>query len=239
MEYFSRQMQDSFTRAQQMFEKAIALDEKFAGAYAALSWTAVTVWYFQWSPDPQTLERGLALAQRAVALDDSLPTAHLASGLVYLMKKQHAQSIAEAERAIALDPNNANAHALFGFILNWVGRAEETIRLIGKAMRLNPRYPSTYLIYLGQAYRLTGQYEEAVAVYKKALARNPDFPAGHLGLAATYSQLGREAEAQAETAEVLRVNPQFSVEVLRQAAPFKDPAPYEWYFAALRKAGLK
>ncbi|MBI3795666.1 MAG: tetratricopeptide repeat protein [Deltaproteobacteria bacterium] len=238
-EYFSRQTKDWFTQARQMFEKAIELDEKFAGAYAALSWTSVTVWYFQWSPDPQTLERSFTLAQRAVALDDSLPTAHGALGLVYLLKKQHDQSIVEAERAIALDPNSANAHAMFGFILNWVGRAEETIGLIEKAMRLNPHYPSIYLIYLGQAYRLTGRYEEAIAVYKKALARNPDFPAGHLGLAATYSELGREAEAQAETAEVLRISPHYSLEIVRQRWPYKDPAVLEHELAAMRKAGLK
>jgi len=40
-------------------------------------------------------------------------------------------------------------------------------------------------------------------------------------------------------AEVLRINPKFSVEVLKQSGPIKDPAQYEWYFAALRKAGLK
>ena len=58
-----------------------------------------------WSQDPQTLERALALAQQAVALDDSLPGAQTVLGFVYLWKKQYEQAIAEAERAIALDPN--------------------------------------------------------------------------------------------------------------------------------------
>jgi adenylate cyclase len=61
----------------------------------------------------------------------------------------------------------------------------------------------------------------------------------HLTLAAVYSELGREAEARAEAAEVLRLNPHFSLEVLRQRAPIKDPAIRERYLAALRKAGLK
>jgi hypothetical protein len=50
---------------------------------------------------------------------------------------------------------------------------------------------------------------------------------------------GRDAEAQAEAAEVLRVNPNWSLEVWRQRVPYKDPAMLERVFAALRKAGLK
>lgn len=61
----------------------------------------------------------------------------------------------------------------------------------------------------------------------------------HLNLAAAYSELGKEAEARAEIAEVLRLNPQFSLEVHKERAPIKDPAMLERHIAALRKAGLK
>ena len=63
---------------------------------------------------PQTLEQAFALAQQAVALDDSLPGAHAILGYVYLWKKQHEQAIAEAERAIALDPNDADGYVTSG-----------------------------------------------------------------------------------------------------------------------------
>ena len=68
----------------------------------------------RWSPAPQTLEQAFALAQKAVALDDSLPISHQLLGYVYLWKKQHEQAIAEAERAIALDPNDADGYELWG-----------------------------------------------------------------------------------------------------------------------------
>jgi hypothetical protein len=61
---------------------------------------------------------------------------------------------------------------------------------------------------------------------------------GHL-LAAVYSELGRETEAQAEAAEVLRINPKFSLAVHKERIPIKDPAMLERQIAALRKAGLK
>jgi hypothetical protein len=46
-------------------------------------------------------------------------------------------------------------------------------------------------------------------------------------------------EARAEAAEVLRLNPKFSLEVHKERAPIKDPGMLERHIAALRKAGLK
>jgi hypothetical protein len=60
----------------------------------------------------------------------------------------------------------------------------------------------------------------------------------HLILAAVYSDLGKDAEARAEAAEVLRLNPNFSLEIHKQRTPIKDPAVLERHLAALRKAGL-
>jgi adenylate cyclase len=84
-----------------------------------------------------------------------------------------------------------------------------------------------------------GRYEEAIIALKKVLALNPNYIDAHLGLAASYGESGREAEAQAEAAEVQRVSPNFSLEGARQRLPYKDPTTLERMLAALRKAGLK
>jgi adenylate cyclase len=152
--------------------------------------------------------------------------------------RQHEQALAENTRALADGPNWFSAHTVQGAILNFMGRPEETITLADQALRLSPR-SLHYLPTLGNAYRLTRRYEEAIAAYKKMLAVIPHHPVAHLGLATVYAESGREEEARAEAAEVLRISPQFSLEALQQRLPYKDPTETERQIAALRKAGLK
>jgi adenylate cyclase len=212
-ELFNRYTQEANAQARQMFEKARELDPQYAEAYAFLGSTYFREWAFQWSQDPQTLEQAFALAQRAVAVDDSLAQAHATLGSVYLWKKQYDQAIAEEERAIALDSNFAEAYTRLGDILKFARRPEEALGLIEKAMRLNPHYPAIYLLFLGTDYRLMGRHEEAIAAFKRALTRNPNLLPPHVSLAICYAELGREEEARAEAAEVLKISPKYSLEV--------------------------
>ena len=237
--YFVRWTQEANAQAQHMWEKATELDPQFALAHILLGWTYFVEWGWQWSQDPQTLERALTLAQRAIALDDASPLAHQLLAGVYLFKKQHEQAPVEAERAIALDPKDAHSYEMLADILTFAGRPEEAIGVLERALRLNPTFPAFLLADLGLAYQLTGRHDEALAALKKALLLNANLLPTHEILAVTYGELGREEEARAELAEVLRLSPSISLEVLRQRLPFKDPAVLERWLAALHKAGLK
>ena len=108
-----------------------------------------------------------------------------------------------------------------------------------QALRRKPFVADEHLSSVGTAYYLAGRPEEAIAPLKQYLTRYPNILGAHLTLAAVYSELGKEAEARAEAAEVLRLNPKFSLEVHKERAPIKDPAMLERHIAALRKAGLK
>jgi adenylate cyclase len=92
---------------------------------------------------------------------------------------------------------------------------------------------------VGKAYALAGQPVEALAPLQRFLSHYLNNLPVHLALAAVYSELGREAEARAEAAEVLRLNPHFSLEVYRQREPLKEPAQLERQLASLRRAGLR
>jgi len=188
VEYYWRFTKETNTQARQMFEKAVALDSQYAEAYARLGWTYWLEWGLRWSADPQTLERALALAQQAVALDDSLPGAHSLLGEVYGRKQQYDQAIAESERAIALDPNNADSYVWQANVLNFAGRPEEALRKLEQAMRLNPRYPPDYVFRLGWTYSLTGRYTEAIATLQESISRNPNIQPAYVVLASSYGQ---------------------------------------------------
>jgi len=82
---------------------------------------------------------------------------------------------------------------------------------------------------------MAGRFEETVLEFKKALQDAPDNLFAHLGLAGTYGLMGREEEARAEAAEVLRINPKFSLDNFAKIVP-KDQSDF---INALRKAGLK
>jgi adenylate cyclase len=129
-----------------MFDKAIALDPKYAFAHAALGNTYFNDWFHQWSNDP-TQSRDLAweLGQQAAALDDSLPAAHSLLVNVYLWRHQHDEAIVEAKRTIALDANSAEGYQALGNVLVFAGRPEEALPMFEKAMRLDPHNRAWYL----------------------------------------------------------------------------------------------
>jgi len=239
LEYMNRFTKEGNDEARSMFQKAIDLDPKFAAASGHMSLTHWLEWAFGWTQDFQCLERALELAQKAAALDDSLPEAYRILGILCLWKKQHAQAIALTERAIGLNPNDADAIAQLGSVLSFAGKPKEGIELVKTAMRLNPMYPVSYLFNLGHAYMLAGRYEEAVAALTRVLHRNPDFHPAHIYLAITYSELGRAAEAQAEGGEFAGKSSPMSWEDWRQRLPYKDEAVIKHFFDVLRKVGVK
>jgi adenylate cyclase len=239
LEYYRRSSKSSNTQARRMFEKAIELDPRFSVAYVFLGHTYRRDWLYRWSQDPQTMERAFELAQKAIELNDSSIYAYELLGYIYLLKdRQHEQAIAMAEKVIALDPNYAGGYGLLAEILSFAGRPEEVIGLMEKAMRLNPRYPAIYLFWLGNAHYQMGWYDEAIAVLKSAVIRRPNHMPTHLFLTASYVELGREEEARAEVAEILRISPDYR-SGSKSLAPWKDQAVPKRIRAALRKAGLK
>jgi adenylate cyclase len=238
--YFFRFNEESNIKARQMFEEALALDPENATACTMLAWTYLMEVRSGWSKSPgRSMEQTVELAQKALALNDTLGATHSLLGHIYLDKRQYEKAIAEAERAVALNPNGADAHAHLGKTLNYVGRWQEAIALLKKAIRINPIPPNWYLIFLGQSYSFAGQYGEAIAMYKTVLQRNPDDLSALIGLAAVYSASGREEKARAAVAEILRIEPKFSLERAAEKSMYKNQADTESMIDSLRRAGLK
>jgi adenylate cyclase len=207
--------------------------------YVFLAANYVQQWAFQQSPDSQTLEQALAAGQRAIALDDTVPWSHSSLGIIYLWQKQYDEALAEMERTVALDPTEALNSAALAEVLSYVGRSEDALEAAEQALRLKPAVADGHLYSIGIAYALAGRPEEAITPLRRYLSRYPNILGAHLTLAAVYSELGQAAEARTKAAEVLRINPTFSLKVHKQRAPIKDQATLERRLAALGKAGLK
>jgi adenylate cyclase len=227
--------------AKQLSEEAIALDPKYAMPYSVIAAALASEVNLGEYKDPkEALARARKYGEKAIALDGSLSYAYSALSWVLTMSGEDDRAVAEAQRAVDLDPNSAQANHTFGSSLVFAGQYEQAIPILKKALRLSPVPFAKTLQQLAGAYRRLGRKEEAIAVLKELVQREPGAFFGHFGLAATYMQLGREAEARAEAAEVLRINPSFSLEQLEKATPAKDRAfVIKNSIEPLRKAGLK
>jgi len=227
-------------KARRLAEEAIALDPDYAQAYRWLSGThLVDVWLGSTKSPRQSLKKAVELATKALSLDDSLGGAHGLLGNLYIMMKDYEKGIIETKRAVELEPSAADAHAFLGMGLRFAGRAEEAIPSLQKAIRLDPYAPGWYLHNLASAYRNVEKYEEATQWAERAVQQNPENVLSRIVLCSIYSLSGRMDEARDQAKEIMRLNPNFSLEQLARTNPQKNRVLKQRYTDALRKAGLK
>ncbi len=238
--YYERWNIEDNNSARRMIEEAIAMCPENPMTYFNLGWVYHNDYMLDNTKSPrETIEKGIELVQKALAMDDSIADAHGLLCRLYLTKREYAKAIAEGERAVALNPGGTSVLVSYAASLAVAGRPKEAIPLFQKAIRLNPFGPSQLYRQFGEALRDSGRFEEAVSAYKKAIQLAPDNITAHIHLTTTYIWMGREKEARAEAAEVLRINPKFSVDSHAMMLSFKDQSVNDRVVAALRKAGLK
>jgi adenylate cyclase len=227
-------------KARLLYEKAIVLDPKYADAYAALGFTYLLDLINFWSLDPHLVDRAFQLEQQALALDPFNGLAYLAVSTIDQIRGQYDKAIAAAERALAFDPSNPSGYTFLASALTHSGKPAEALKVLEKARRIDPRMldSSLALMVEGEAYATMGRFEEAIPVLKRYVSRVPDFLEPHFDLAVSYIELGREADARAQAAEILRISPQFALPDPKHGM-VKDVALPERRNADLRKAGLK
>jgi adenylate cyclase len=238
-EYWWRQSREMSAQAKEMVHRAIELDANFAAAHALLGAMHMADYINEWTDSPlNSLEQGREAAQKAVTLDDNDFYAHWALGLIHLWMRRHKEAITEQRRAILLNPNFPSAHAALGLSLYYGGEPAAALECYDRATAVDPFEPDVFLHFRAQAQFQLGRYEQAIELLKRRLIRNPDTDISRALLAATYGHLGRLDEARAEWAELLRVNPAYSIEHRRKALPYENPDDFELFANGLRKADL-
>jgi adenylate cyclase len=176
------------------------------------------------------------LAQTAVHLDPRLPQARAQLGNVLRFKRQHDAAILEFERAFALNPNFIDVR--YAYALVYVGEPARAIEVLEAIIRLDPFPPASTFGAMGDANYMLKRYRDAVHWYREVLSRWPTAQGAYVALACAYAQLGQLEEARAAAAEVLRINPGFTIESWKRILVYKDPKDLEHDIDGMRKAGL-
>jgi adenylate cyclase len=173
----------NYEEAREEYQQAIDSDPGFARAYGALSVTYTFGVQYGRSTDPQSdKERALALAKKAIAIDDNVPQVHFALGFAYFNNRDHGQAVNAVRRAIELDPGYTDAFGLLAWIHSHAGDPQEALRVLEKAKRLNP-YPNAGTLGVsGLAHFLAGDLDEAIEVHQASLDSNPELTASRIYL---------------------------------------------------------
>ncbi|MCP5001382.1 MAG: tetratricopeptide repeat protein [Hyphomicrobiales bacterium] len=230
-----RYTREEVQRARDLYDSALEIDPRYARALSAKSRTLNIDWRYNWTDRPdQALDDALSLARRAVELDNTDARGFGELGFAHLYRKEHESAINAYERALRLNPNDADLMSDMADALAHCGRSEEAIEMLQKAMRLNPFYPDQYIWHLGGAYFNLERYEDAIRTIQTM--QNPT--EGRRILAASYGNLGREAEARAEAQKVLEAHPNFNIENWAAVQPDKYEEDVARFVEGLKRAGL-
>jgi tetratricopeptide (TPR) repeat protein len=159
---------------------------------------------------------------------------NLAQDCAALGDKDAAQAeLAEVERVVTLEPNSALGYFALADSLNSMGRPAQALTAMEEAMRLAPN-ERAFEGEQGWALSQLGRWQDSISSLNRLPASNSSSLWPHVWRAVDYVELGRDDAARAEVAEVLKINPQFSLKI--GIATF--PANEERAAADLHKAGL-
>jgi len=224
--------------ARGMLERALAIDPGLALAYARLSIIAFADYANQWNgATEESLTEALALAQKAIATDETEPQGHIALALALSWMRRLDEAEGAAERAVELDPNSADCYSGLGNIREFQGRHEEAVALHTRAHRLDPQFDMS-LHFLGRALLSLGRLSEAEIAFNRRLALAPRSDMTRFYLTCLYARSGRLEAARQCWGELLQVNPGFSVEHLKRALPYRDSGHLERIVDDIRAAGI-
>lgn len=232
----------NLTGALKLFEKAIELDPRFAGGYAGAAYVHLLMY-----GNPQLagvepaaiLDKATQLAERTVKLDPAFGPGWGSLSEAYLRKQRFDEALSAIKTALKASPNDALMRATYGRLLGHIGRPDEGIKQVKRAMAMSPdSLPMLY--FLGGNYRAAGQFKAAIEALKEHRVRlgGRIVPPPTTQLIAAYVQAEMIDLAKAETKQLLAVSPQFTLKVATRTHTYKSAQDMAKYLGALRKAGL-
>jgi len=214
----------SMMKSMEHFEKAIKEDPHFAPPYAAIAGNYVAL-SGETMPGEEGYPKAKDYVERALALDPKLSHAQSVKGWVAF---QYDWDWTESERhlrkSIELGPSNSNAYAWYGRVLASLGRFDEAIAIVKKALELDPAAPWSSEM-SGVVYYMAGMNKEAREMFLKVLDMNPNFVKARMGLAFVDAAERRidDAKVEADAAAEIDGEPFFQAHRAMIHANVGDP----------------
>ncbi|RUU30008.1 adenylate/guanylate cyclase domain-containing protein [Mesorhizobium sp. M6A.T.Ce.TU.002.03.1.1] len=222
-------------RAQTLIGRAVALDPDYAHAHAWRACILGQAWVHNWCEDRDAVwSEIMAALDRALALDDNDADVHRILAAVNVNNNELTTARYHQERALALNPNYDLVVVQQGELLTWLGRPEEGIEWIRKAMQLNPHHPERFWSHLGKAHFAARQYGEAIEAFMHLSTMDS---VQHAFAAACYGWLGDEIAAAAHLGKIRTLDPQFDLDSFIATLHYAQEADAQHVREGLLKAG--
>jgi TolB-like protein/cytochrome c-type biogenesis protein CcmH/NrfG len=238
-----RMSTDEHARAQELLQRAIALDGNYAHAHALLGWTYVTMFNLDTRrPIGEWTDRALATGATAATLDDEEPWAHLVLGLGHARRRRPQLAFRHLTKSVELSPSFALGYAGLGYALACGGQPESGLQALEEAHRLSPRDP--FLAIYAPTVRYMAlfaleRYEETIAVCRATTASHPHHAGAWRLMTVSLGLLGRVDEAKDALAHTLTLQPDLSSAHVEINTVYANPEDRSRFLEGLRKAGLK
>src|ERR1043166_3554700 len=210
--FLYRRTKASLQFAIQLFQRAIELDPRYAGAYAGLG-EAYASLFQDFERNDSWPTKAIEFSLKALMYDSTLSEAYAALGLAYLNTKALDDALTAGRKAIELDPNNFTGYWIMGRIYHMTDRDQEAVGMFEKAFALNPDFYSAAadlcIAYsrVGDKEKATSQLRSNLELYPRYLSQHPADARGHMFFATDLAQVQRRDEAKVEAAKALELNP--------------------------------
>ncbi len=194
LSHFGRFTPDGFQKAIESFNRAIALDARYASAYAGLAVAYTEMSFFSFAPS-EWMPKAREAAMRALELDDALGEAHTSLAIIKMYYDwDFIGAESEFRRALALNPGSALIHMWYGWYLGLMGRFDESLKELQRALEFDP-LSDTINSGIGIIFHWSRQPERAIEQFRKVLELNPNYSIAYSFLAEVYEQQGDFASA--------------------------------------------
>lgn len=189
-------------------------------------------------PESRSMEHASELAERAVELGDPDGMGCLVLGFARLYERRHEEAMSLLQHAALLRASCPLAHGMYANALLYSGQPDEAIREMKHAIRAQRVYPPWMVNVLAASYRDAGEIVPSLSVARESLRLDRENVDTHAILCTDHS-LSRSLEEARECArEILRIEPDFSIEGYTSTKPYRESKSLDAIIDALREAGL-